>query len=78
MHTGLLWFDNSKLPVPEKIQKAIDYYIKKYNLTPDLCLINPTMFPADCKTSFNVGTVTVRPYRPVLPGHIWVGIEDKN
>lgn len=21
---------------------------------------------------------SVRPYRPVLPGHIWIGIEDKN
>ena len=21
--------------------------------------------------------VTVRPYRPVLPGHLWIGIEDK-
>jgi hypothetical protein len=22
--------------------------------------------------------ITIRPYRPVLPGHIWIGIEDKN
>jgi hypothetical protein len=21
--------------------------------------------------------ITVRPYRPVLPGHIWIGVEDK-
>jgi hypothetical protein len=24
------------------------------------------------------GKITVRPYRPVLPGHIWVGVEDKH
>lgn len=22
--------------------------------------------------------IVVRPYRPVLPGHLWIGIEDKN
>jgi hypothetical protein len=22
--------------------------------------------------------MTVRPYRPVLPGHLWIGIEDKS
>jgi hypothetical protein len=22
--------------------------------------------------------IRVRPYRPVLPGHLWIGIEDKN
>ncbi len=25
-----------------------------------------------------INKLTVRPYRPVLPGHIWIGIEDKN
>jgi hypothetical protein len=24
------------------------------------------------------GKITVRPYRPVLPGHLWIGIEEKN
>jgi hypothetical protein len=24
------------------------------------------------------GKVTVRPYRPVLPGHLWIGIEEKH
>jgi hypothetical protein len=22
--------------------------------------------------------ITIRPYRPVLPGHLWIGNEDKN
>ena len=22
--------------------------------------------------------VKIRPYRPVLPGHLWIGIEEKN
>jgi hypothetical protein len=24
------------------------------------------------------GKIIVRPYRPVLPGHLWIGIEDKH
>jgi hypothetical protein len=75
MHTGMLWFDNSKDAVQVKIQKAVDYYAKKYQRTPDLVLIHPSMLE---KSTVSIDGLTVRPYRPVLPGHIWVGIEDKS
>ena len=75
MHTGMLWFDNSQISLDIKIQKAIDYYHKKYGRTPDLCLVHPSMLQ-DVKLEGK--KVTVRPYRPVLPGHIWIGIEDNN
>ncbi|MGZ9223881.1 MAG: hypothetical protein ACXW4Q_17380, partial [Anaerolineales bacterium] len=79
-----------------KIQKAVDYYHKKYGRTPDLCLVHPSMLeqnnqrqletpalpgtepPGRCASGASVNKLTVRPYRPVLPGHIWIGIEDKN
>lgn len=77
MHTGMLWFDNSQSPITIKIQKAMDYYQKKYGRKPDLCLLHPSMLGANEK-ALVVNGLTVRPYRPVLPGHIWVGIEDKN
>jgi hypothetical protein len=70
----MLWFDNSSATLESKIQKAADYYHKKYGRMPDLCLVHPNMFK-DAK--LNDGKITVRPYRPVLPGHIWIGIEDK-
>lgn len=74
MHTGMLWFDNSsKTTLSVKIHKAVDYYTKKYNKTPNLCLVHPSML----EDTENLGALTVRPYRPVLPGHIWVGIEDE-
>lgn len=82
MHTGMIWFDNSTESLSIKILKAVDYYVKKYGRKPDLCLVHPDMM------DFNVSTIEmkiddasslhVRPYRPVLPGHIWIGIEDKN
>ena len=73
MHTGILWFDNSTDSLETKIQKAIDYYEKKYGRKPNLCLVHPSILgqkPEQHK-------INVRAYRPVLPGHIWIGIEDK-
>jgi hypothetical protein len=80
MHTGMLWFDNSQTALNIKIQKAVDYYHKKYGRTPDLCLVHPSMLDAQERNErqFEMDKLTVRPYRPVLPGHIWIGIEDKN
>lgn len=77
MHTGMLWFDNSQAALNVKIQKAVDYYHKKYGRVPDLCLVHPSMLEKD-QSKLEVNQLTVRPYRPVLPGHIWIGIEDKN
>lgn len=76
MHIAMLWFDNSQATLPVKIQKAVDYYFKKYGRQPDLCLVNPSMLDKN-QTGLEVNKLAVRPYRPVLPGHIWIGIEDK-
>lgn len=78
MHTGMLWFDNSQTALNIKIQKAVDYYHKKYGRTPDLCLVHPSMLEQNNQRQLEGNKLTVRPYRPVLPGHIWIGIEDKN
>ena len=75
MHTGMLWFDNSTARFENKIKKAVEYYEKKYGRKPDLCLIHPSM--VDGEHPKHVEGLTVRVYRPVLPGHIWIGIEDK-
>lgn len=77
MHTGMLWFDNSQTALNAKIQKAVDYYQKKYGRIPDLCLVHPSMLEKN-QSQLQVNKLIVRPYRPVLPGHIWIGIEDKN
>lgn len=78
MHTGMLWFDNSQTALNIKIQKAVDYYHKKYGRTPDLCLVHPSMLEQNNQRQLEGNKLTIRPYRPVLPGHIWIGIEDKN
>jgi len=76
MHTGMLWFDNSSTALTVKIQKGVDYYVKKYGRQPDLVLVHPSMLETN-QRQLEIDKLTVRPYRPVLPGHIWIGIEDK-
>ena len=76
MNTGMLWFDNDpKTGLTAKIERAANYYRRKYGRDPNLCLIHPSMMDPENPEN---GKITVRPYRPVLPGHLWIGIEEKN
>ena len=78
MHTGMLWFDNDPATtLSVKIQKAADYYRKKFGRMPDLCLVNPAMLEKDQK-KLELGKLTIRSYRPVMPDHLWIGVEDQN
>jgi len=81
MNAGMLWFDNDpKTALAAKIERAADYYRRKYGRDPNLCLIHPSMMPQTGTTEKEnsvTGAVAIRPYRPVLPGHLWIGIEDK-
>ncbi|CAG1015070.1 hypothetical protein ANAEL_05161 [Anaerolineales bacterium] len=78
MHTGMLWFDNDpRTTLNVKIQKAMDYYSKKFGRTPDICLVHPSMLD-NGKRQVELGNLTIRPYRPVMPGHFWIGVEDQN
>ena len=73
MRTGMLWFDNdSQSKLPAKIQNAVNYYVKKYERTPNLCLVH------SLSETVEIAGLTVRAYRPVLPGHLWIGVEDKD
>ena len=80
----MLWFDNDpKTALIAKIERAADYYRHKYGRDPNLCLIHPSMVdsPANengASDNPENGKITIRPYRPVLPGHLWIGIEEKN
>jgi hypothetical protein len=77
MHTGMLWFDNDpRTTLSVKIQKAMDYYSKKFGRIPDLCLVHPSMLDGG-KKQLELGKLTIRPYRPVMPGHLWIGVEDQ-
>ena len=77
MMTGMLWLtpNDPKMTLVQKIRQAADYYHRKYGRAPELCLVHPSMLK-DQQVDELTG-LTVRPYRPVLPGHMWLGIEEK-
>jgi hypothetical protein len=74
MNIGMMWFDNDpKKTLTTKIMEAADYYHQKYGGVPDICLVNLSMSPG---TEMKVGRVTVKPMRSILPGHLWIGVEE--
>lgn len=74
MQAGMMWFDNDKsTSLSAKITKAAAYYQKKYGRTPDLCMVNPNMIDSKDKLD---GKITIRPYQPIVSGHLWIGIDD--
>lgn len=78
MHTGMLWFDSSDKPFLAKVEDAFKYYEKKYGRKPTLILAHPSTVNLKRGETLEVNGARVQPYRPVLPGHIWMGIEDKD
>ncbi len=75
MSNGMLWFDDSNTLLADKIQKASEYYVKKYGVKPNLCLVHPKMLEG---VDVVLNTIEIRPYRPVLPGHIWIGFDEQD
>ena len=74
MQAGMMWFDNDKnTTLVTKVKTAAAYYRKKYGRTPDLCMVNPSMLPEKLPES---GKISIRPYQPIVKGHLWIGIDD--
>ena len=76
MNVGMLWFDNDpKKALDEKITQAAEFFKKKYGQAPDTCMVSPGMLTG---AEHQVVGVTVRQWRTVTPGHLWIGVEDKH
>ncbi len=69
MNTGMLWFDNDKKPLAEKITEAAAYYRDKYRQTPNCCHIPKS----ESAPNINGIRVVASPY--ILPNHLWIGVE---
>ena len=81
MNVGMLWFDNdARTALNAKVERAADYYRQKYGRLPDLCLVHPSMLvePRPECVGGTAGKVTLRANRLILPGHLWIGVEDQN
>ena len=76
MRTGMLWFDNDpKSDLRTKINRAADYYQKKYGQKPDLCFVHPSMVTPVLPMQKLQG-IEVRATRQVSPNHIWMGVNE--
>lgn len=78
MNAGMLWWiDTPKETLTSNIEKAVAYYRHKYGREPNLCLVNPSALKS-VKAGDEAPQIVIRPYRPVLPGHLWIGVEEKS
>ena len=74
MQAGMLWFDNDKkTTLGTKVKKAAEYYHKKYGRDPNLCMVHPSML---AEKTIEENKIAILPYQPILPGHLWIGIDD--
>jgi hypothetical protein len=75
MYVGMLWYDGaSGTGLAQRLEKAADYYRRKYRRDPDLCLVHPSMVEAG---HTHYGKLAVRAYQPILPDHFWIGVEER-
>lgn len=74
MKSGLLWFDNSKKPMAEKIDAAMVRYQEKFGVFPNMCFIHPSDFANDLKPTKKI-TILVK--QTIMPNHIWLGLQDR-
>jgi hypothetical protein len=76
MREGMLWFDNSEQrELNAKIERAAQYYMSKYGVSPTLCFVHPTMLlngPA------SIEGMEIRATNSVLPNHFWLGTAADN
>ena len=74
MHTGMLWFDNNdQRDMESKLQRAVEYYEKKYGKRPGVCVVHPLTLAGQQKDLLGLN---IRTSNTVLPHHFWLG-EDR-
>jgi len=75
MRVGMLWFDNDpNRDLPAKIQRAVDYYRRKYGRLPSVCYLHPSMLLG--QTPMQSG-VLLRESNMMLLNHFWLGVEEE-
>jgi len=73
MITGMLWFDNDqKTSLANKIDRAAQYYKKKYGQSPEICFVHPKMIET-ASDSKDLSVMEVKASDMVLLHHFWIG-----
>jgi len=72
---GMLWRDSDpKLSLNMKLEKAIDYYEKKYGKKPNLCHVNPGVV---VNGNGQLPAIEIRADRSIRPNHFWIGVGEE-
>ncbi|MCI0520538.1 MAG: hypothetical protein L0Z70_09820 [Chloroflexi bacterium] len=76
MNIGMLWFDNDpKTALPTKVERAADYYRKKYGAAPNLCFVHPSMMKESAGLPAINGRIELRASGSVRPNQFWIGVD---
>ena len=74
---GLLWFDDSKRSLADKVAEAAERYRQKFEAAPQVCLVNPVDFSLHFGGNGNgrkeAAGVRVLPSQSILPHHLLIG-----
>ncbi len=73
MEIGMLWFDDGPTSLKDKVSQAAAFYEQKFGEKPTHCLVHPNTLNG---SEGDVGGVSVRKARNVMPNHYWIGIEE--
>lgn len=72
MNTGLLWFDDSKTPIEQKLERAAKHYENKFGQKPTRCLVHPSVCNRIAGDSKMIGDIKIVASWQVLPDHFWL------
>lgn len=64
---GMMWLDDSKDPLEQKILRAAQYYAKKYGKDVRKCYV-----PIGSEAPPKIGEIRVLPSRLILKHHLWL------
>lgn len=75
MKIGMLWFDNDpRTDLFGRVQRAVDYYLQKYERMPDRCYLHPSEIPEE--GSHLMGPVQLVPSENIRRNHLWIGCQE--
>ena len=75
MNVGMMWaFDDAKKPLDVQVAIAAKYYFEKYGKLPETCRVHPGLLWGQAQV--NVTCISVKPMREILPGSLWMGMEE--
>lgn len=76
MNIGMLWLDSEKTAnIAVMIANAATYYRNKYGQAPNLCFVHPSLLEK-AEHEADTANIAVKPDKTILPGLLWIGVED--